>query len=98
MFRLREGLKTVMWEKAGIIRSGKGLKEALHEIDHMGGIITDYGYTREELELVNMTIVARLIVKSALMRRESIGAHYRIDAPASSKKSGHMRLNIHGLL
>jgi succinate dehydrogenase / fumarate reductase flavoprotein subunit len=32
-----------------------------------------------------MTLVADLIARSALMRKESRGAHTRVDAPASNK-------------
>ena len=35
--------------------------------------------TRHELELKNMITVARIIVKAALTRKGSVGAHYRSD-------------------
>jgi L-aspartate oxidase len=41
--------------------------------------------TRRELELQNMLVVAALNTKAALLRKESVGAHYRSDYPKKSK-------------
>jgi succinate dehydrogenase/fumarate reductase flavoprotein subunit len=36
---------------------------------------------REVVETRNMAVIAIAVIRSALMRRESRGAHYLIDAP-----------------
>jgi L-aspartate oxidase len=38
----------------------------------------------EQLELRNLTTVARIIVRSALKRRESVGLHFLTDCPEPS--------------
>jgi len=38
-------------------------------------------YTSEGIELNNMLLISRIILKSALMRKESRGLHYRKDFP-----------------
>ena len=40
--------------------------------------------TRRELELQNMLVVARLNTEAAVLRKESVGAHYRSDYPEKS--------------
>lgn len=74
-------LKDVMWENAGIIRNETGLLKAdrqLQEIythlDYGGDIISFY-------EAANMLTVARIIIRAALGRTESRGAHFRSDYP-----------------
>ncbi|HOJ92446.1 MAG TPA: L-aspartate oxidase [Dictyoglomaceae bacterium] len=75
-------LKNLLWEKAGILREEKELKEAKREIENL--IDEVYGIThksRNFYEYKNMLILDYLIVNSALLRRESRGAHFRIDFP-----------------
>jgi L-aspartate oxidase len=76
---IRKILKKIMWEKVGIVRSEKELWDALEEIDKLQ-ILYDKigGVNRRLVELRNMLIVAKSIVKSALKRKKSIGCHYRI--------------------
>ena len=64
-------LREQMWKNVGIIRNEKGLKEALEFIENS---ISNLGrMTRLRF------LTAREIVKSALKRKESLGAHFRID-------------------
>lgn len=86
---LREDLKRTMWNNAGIIRSGASLEKALMDVDLVASSGGRYGITRRELELANMLTTARLIVLSALKRKESVGTHYREDFPAWSGKVKH---------
>ncbi len=76
-------IKQMMWENAGIIRNEKKLKSALEELEYMK---MQFGCTykcpdRSHYEIRNMLTVAMLIVKFALNRKESRGAHYREDFP-----------------
>lgn len=72
-------LRDLTWNCCGIVRTGEGLTAALKrlECDTVSGAcvsVADY-------EMRNMHTVARLIAGCALARRESRGAHYRLDYP-----------------
>jgi L-aspartate oxidase len=76
-------LESLLWEKAGIVRSKDGLMAAAATLaawEKETGRPTD----RASYELANMVLVGRLMVEAALMREESRGAHYRLDCPESS--------------
>lgn len=80
--RLKIKLRKLMTEKVGIIRSEENLREAMKEILDMKREISGKIYTAaEQWEFVNMLTLAELIVKSALMRKESRGSHFRTDYP-----------------
>ncbi len=69
----------LLWQNAGIIRNGKTLQSALHQIDSYISIsnFNDeeyYGFRKRCL-----LILARLIIYSALIRKESRGCHMRND-------------------
>ncbi|HZU09218.1 MAG TPA: L-aspartate oxidase [Pseudacidobacterium sp.] len=77
---LLQRLQQTMWQKAGLLRDAAGLNDAvsvLRQIQEQ----TPEGKNRASLELRNLHTVAELIVKSALAREESRGAHYRNDFP-----------------
>ena len=96
--RIRDEIKNTMWNHVGIIRSATSLEKALKEIDLLASSMNQYGQysklTRNELEIVNMLTTARLIVLSALKRRESVGAHYREDFPHWGGKKRHIRMQV----
>jgi len=80
-------LKQVMWHKAGIIRNGNTLNEALAVIDDM--LYKLKGLSARSplelcrlLELKNAALSAKAIVLSALSRTESRGSHFREDFPS----------------
>lgn len=76
---IKTELRRLMWEKAGVIRCGKSLDEAINRLNKWKEL-TEWDYlTREESELKNMLTVAELITLSALERKGSVGAHYRTD-------------------
>ena len=75
----RNTLRRIMWNKTGIIRCAKSLNSAskcLREWDFIMGMSS---YSRRILELKNILTVANLITNSALLRKGSVGAHYRSD-------------------
>ncbi|MEO8298156.1 MAG: L-aspartate oxidase [Burkholderiales bacterium] len=78
-------LRLLMWNYVGIVRTTRRLERALHRIDLLRGEIDDYyanfRVNRDLLELRNLVDCAELIVRSALMRRESRGLHYSRDFP-----------------
>lgn len=84
---IRNELKEKMMNKAGIVRD----EERLHSlIDWLNNEILNIDYLNcncvEYWELKNMLTVGRLISKSALLRKESRGTHYRADYPESISK------------
>ncbi len=50
------------------------------------GAIISSGRSRQQIELSNLLLLGRLLVKAALARCESRGVHYRIDCPEPAKK------------
>jgi succinate dehydrogenase / fumarate reductase, flavoprotein subunit len=85
---LADEVGAVLWEHAGIIRSGDGLRRGLDRIEDLQRRARDVacdgpdspGFARI-LELRYMLVTAELIVRAALERNESRGAHFREDAP-----------------
>jgi L-aspartate oxidase len=73
-------LRTLTWEKLGIIRTGVDLQSALDRLERLPERASE-SPTRSAFELRNMVCVASLIARCALERRESRGAHYRADYP-----------------
>jgi L-aspartate oxidase len=77
---LREKLQQTMWEKAGLLRDASALSAGHEEARRLARAIP-YGFSRALLELRNLQTVGDLIVRSAIAREESRGAHYRNDFP-----------------
>src|SRR5277367_1172910 len=77
---LLEMLQEVMWQKAGLLRDASGLRQAQTALTAIRAQLPA-GVDRPSLELRNLHAVAELIVRSALTREESRGAHYRNDYP-----------------
>jgi L-aspartate oxidase len=75
---VRARIRTLMWERVGLIRDAAGLTRTLEELSEL-----DLEYSLSIGELRNMITVARLVTKAALARRESRGVHYRTDFPDS---------------
>ncbi len=78
---LKLELEEIMWEYAGILRSEESLLKGLDLIYALKKKFDRKTkcLNKAEYEFRNMMTVAQLIIKSALKRRESRGAHYRID-------------------
>lgn len=89
---VRSRVQEIMWEKAGILRSRQSLAAAQAELTQLReeNLPKIYGKkpyeVREALEATNLFIVASLVVKAALVRKESRGAHYRADYPDQDDK------------
>jgi L-aspartate oxidase len=81
----RERLRDTMWSQAGIVRSNRRLQYADQELVDLRAKVDRESLqtapTPELIELRNLVDAAALIVRSALMRRESRGLHYNVDYP-----------------
>ena len=80
---LKAELQDIMWNGVGIIRTEESLKEANSNLLKLKSKFLRNAkcLNIHEYEFKNMLIVAQLIVNSALRRKESRGAHYRVDFP-----------------
>ncbi|MEI6499727.1 MAG: L-aspartate oxidase [Armatimonadota bacterium] len=75
-------IREMMWDDVGIIRSEHSLNNALKNLARLSQVISECATSsRWEFERANMILVADIIVRAALSRKESRGAHYRTDFP-----------------
>lgn len=72
----REEIQDVMWDRVGLYRHEEGLESAREQL---AGLRMD-GTDVASGETANLLMLARLTTASALARRESRGAHFRVDA------------------
>jgi succinate dehydrogenase/fumarate reductase flavoprotein subunit len=91
-FRIRRSIQSVIISKVGPFRKGTELTEARDQLNNIrlnqivelkvAGSSLAYNYDFiEAVETLNMLDVAQVIVSAALTRRESRGAHFRLDFP-----------------
>ena len=88
----KNDIKNLMWQKVSIVRDEDNLREALKTLMDMEKDLDKLDVSSQKqynsdlqtaLEVINMVQVCQLIVKSAMLRRESRGAHFRSDYPES---------------
>jgi len=74
-------IQQLMWSKAGIVRSGQSLREAIQQLKAAEARLPQSA-SRRACEAANIHTAATLIARSALAREESRGAQYRLDYAA----------------
>lgn len=92
---LKSKLKDLMWNNVGIYRNEESLNDAINGLNELEKEFPkqDKYLSKEEYEFKNMLISARLIVKSAIRRKESRGAHYRTDYLETNEVCEHSILS-----
>ena len=79
---LRAKVKDLMSRHGYVIRNEKGMKTALKGVEEvLAELEQTFDESTDYLETLNIATVARAILIAALARKESIGSHYREDAP-----------------
>jgi L-aspartate oxidase len=85
---LADKLRKAMWEGAGIVRSNQRLDNALEQIKSINQDAEKlHPISPGVIELKNMITVASLIVRSAMLRKESRGLHYNEDYPETDDEN-----------
>ncbi|MGI6711977.1 MAG: L-aspartate oxidase [Bacillota bacterium] len=77
--------KRLMQKYVGIVRNEEGLKIALQNLECYYGLYIDFDHTFQQIEDINLGLVAYLCTFAALQRKESRGSHFRSDYPEKSK-------------
>ena len=80
-----EEIRRFMWNYVGIVRTHRRLKRAQRRVDLIRDEVNryywDFRITGDLIELRNLAVVAEMVVRCALQRRESRGLHYTLDFP-----------------
>jgi len=91
-----EDVKRLMWDYVGIMRSDTRINTAYRRILMLAEEIHSYykksTITSRIIELRNLATVAKLIIKGAMTRKDSVGLHYNTDHPEPDSELRHVVL------
>ncbi|MHA7986103.1 L-aspartate oxidase [Rathayibacter sp. CAU 1779] len=86
-------VRELLWEGAGVERDGDGLRAAAFVLERLGARADGEGNgsprSIAEQENSNLVSLGALLVRSAMSREESRGAHFRSDFPETSGTPEH---------
>ncbi len=79
---IRNALKSLLWRKAGVVRTESGLLDALEDTINWSRFMhTQQFQSAEGWEIQNMLTVTKILLEGALKRKETRGSHNRSDYP-----------------
>ncbi|MDA0803313.1 MAG: L-aspartate oxidase [Planctomycetota bacterium] len=79
---VRSSLRSAMWRHVGVVREGTHLVDVRDMFDFWGRYALDAVFEDPTgWETQNLLTVGRLMVEAASVRHQSVGTHYRRDAP-----------------
>jgi len=100
---IKRDLRELMWAKVGIVRNEADLIRALEGIHSLlgrserAGVAGGKLYNPEWYDAIclrSMLLVSEAIVRSALLRQESRGAHFRSDHPGRDDAHWFVNVNV----
>jgi succinate dehydrogenase / fumarate reductase flavoprotein subunit len=90
-YNIKKQIGELFYNNVGLFREEKKLKSALDKINQIDNDIKFMGIDdkskhyntnlKEFLEFKNIVDISKIIILSAIQRKESRGAHYRVDFP-----------------
>lgn len=79
--KIKAAVGEIMWDNAGIIRDKASLERALSELEKIEQNLKSGSGEYSRKRIISLVEVAKMIVLSALERKESRGCHFRSDFP-----------------
>ena len=84
-YEIEEEIANIMNRTMGIYRTESELKEGLNKLDSLETIhVNSHGCYYDYILLKSLTDIAKAMLSSALARKESRGAHQRLDYPETN--------------
>ena len=96
-YPLRDRLRELNWDKVGLARNGKDIREAIDEIESIDaaaqqvrieGIRAFNMLWNNYIDFLSMIDVSGMVAEAALLREETRGAHFRTDFPDQDDENG----------
>lgn len=96
---LKRRLKHVAGTHLGVLRTAKGLETAIRDLEDLAARAQDLKAQtpkaiREALEAENLILAGLMVARSALLREESRGNHYREDFPAEGGPAWRCNIRV----
>ena len=102
-FEIQQDLQKMMQDQVGIVRNKRDLEDALEGIGHLRARARRVGVSGNReynpgwhtaLDLRNLLTFSEAIARAALERKESRGAHARLDFPDKDETFGNLNIAI----